>query len=188
MRSNVARYCAACKARWRWKNHLRRLAAETGYDREILLRQIGAQRSRPRRSGLGRFVPVPGRLRMRRAQPECTLLTLLSQGRIPAQIVDPGDFDEGPLRECAAWLIEGKSVNAFFGTAGRRGAGKTNAGAELSAPAGQPRGGAENGGGQFKTPSATRGGPAKSSAFRRRAATADAEERRRIYEKIEKLY
>ena len=38
----------------------------------------------------------------------------MCEGRIPPQTVEPGDFAPGPLRDCAAWLIEGKAVNAFL--------------------------------------------------------------------------
>ncbi|MFR5797185.1 MAG: hypothetical protein ACLUI3_17700 [Christensenellales bacterium] len=95
------------------ENHLRRLAAESGYDREILLRQVGA--SLPAQPG----APRP-RLRVRQEEvgaaqtAQSALLTLLCEGRIPPETVEPGDFDAGALRDCAAWLIEGKAVNAFL--------------------------------------------------------------------------
>ena len=168
------------------ENHLRRLAAETGYDREILLRQIGASALAPQER------PRAFRPRSRAAADapsaaECTLLTLLSQGRIPAQIVDPGDFDEGPLRECAAWLIEGKSVNAFL----ERLDGEAR---EKLMPAlnYQPLPDSREEALKMAEDSlnairnARRAGEIE--RLQAQAATADAEERRRIYEKIEKLY
>ena len=72
------------------ENHLRRLAAESGYDREILLRPIGIS---PRRA------PPQSRACAPRAETadaadsaQRALLTLLCEGRIPAQIVEPDDF------------------------------------------------------------------------------------------------
>ena len=95
------------------ENHLRRLAAESGYDREVLLRQVGVSAPAPSEA-------PKQRLRMPRGQADAgetaqrALLTLLCEGRIPPQTVEPGDFAPGPLRDCAAWLIEGKAVNAFL--------------------------------------------------------------------------
>lgn len=95
------------------ENHLRRLSVETGYERQTLLRQIGV--SAP---------PEQKRLWMRPERErdkvdageaaERVLLSLLVAGKIPATMLEPSDFESGVNRDCAAWLIQGKAVNAFL--------------------------------------------------------------------------
>ena len=98
------------------ENHLRRLAQQTGYDREVLLRQIGtvAVKSEPeRRSELrprgARRIPsedVP--------VGEQALLTLLARERIPREMVRPEDFSREINRKLAEWLLQGRKVAAFL--------------------------------------------------------------------------
>ncbi|HIS03467.1 MAG TPA: DNA primase [Candidatus Pullichristensenella avicola] len=167
------------------ENHLRRLVAETGYDREILLQQIGV--SAPAREERPRALRPRGSTGENASAAERALLTLLSEGRIPAQTVDPGDFDAGPLRDCAAWLIEGKSVNAFLERLDDEARARV-----LPALNYQPL--PESRDEALKMAedalNAIRGARRAGEVERlqAQAATADAEERRRIYEKIEKLY
>ena len=95
------------------ENHLRRLAAETGYDRETLLGQIGeaaahaAPARRPARLGPreGREIEIPAA--------ERAVLTLLADGRVPAEMVREEDFAEGLPRRMAQWLLGGGSANAL---------------------------------------------------------------------------
>ena len=94
------------------ENHLRRLVNETGYDREILLRQIGAspqtaspgatRRHRPRNDA-----PTG----VERAERE--LISMLVAGLIPAKLLKGEDFTNPTHRALAEWLISGKSVNAY---------------------------------------------------------------------------
>ncbi len=93
------------------ENHLRRLVNETGYDREILLRQIGVSkpavdsvRTRRRR----REAPIGEDTLAERA-----LLTLLSAGKIPADMLRLEDFADEEHRKLADWLIAGNPVNAY---------------------------------------------------------------------------
>ena len=168
------------------ENHLRRLAAESGYEREILLRQIGASAPAPQNA------PKP-RPRLRREEVSAAemaqrvLLTLLCEGRIPAQTVEPGDFEAGPLRDCAAWLIEGKAVNAFLEQLDDEGRARV-----LPALNYQPLPETREEALKMAEDSleAIRAARRSDEAERlqAQAATADAEERRKIYEKIEKLY
>ncbi len=94
------------------ENNLRELVRETGYDREILLRQIG-QTEPPRELPSQRT----GR-RRRDAEPPCraaesALLSMLARGLIPRESVTAEEFSEGLARRAAEWLISGKAVNAF---------------------------------------------------------------------------
>ena len=95
------------------ENHLRRLSNETGYDREILLRQIGVSAPSP--------APAARRLR-RTAEPQAdgatlaerALLTLLASGLIPPDAVRPSDFGDEAHRSLAEALISGQSASAYI--------------------------------------------------------------------------
>ena len=95
------------------ENHLRRLANETGYDREILLRQIGvspAQRQadpvrRPRRN---QTEPTG----VEKAEQE--LISMLAAGLIPPEILKPQDFTNADHQRLAEWLIAGNSAGAYI--------------------------------------------------------------------------
>ncbi|MGN0801447.1 MAG: DNA primase [Candidatus Faecivicinus sp.] len=96
------------------ENHLRRLVQETGYDREVLLGQIGVVKlpqTRPRtvRTGQDSRSAATDAVLAERA-----LLTLLSSGSIPTEMVHSEDFSVGVMRTCAEWLIAGGSVNALI--------------------------------------------------------------------------
>lgn len=93
------------------ENHLRRLANETGYDREILMRQIGvsapAQSEAPRRARREYAPAVSEEVLAERA-----LITLLSRGAIPAEMVKASDFSDDIHRELAERLIAGRDVRS----------------------------------------------------------------------------
>ena len=95
------------------ENHLRRLAHETGYDREILLRQIGvsapAQAEAPRRARREAPQTVSDGVLAERA-----LITLLSRGLIPAGMVSESDFSEDVYRELAGRLTRGERVDSYL--------------------------------------------------------------------------
>ena len=96
------------------ENHLRRLANETGYAREILLKQIGTMEVKDSRQ----FSRQP-----RNADPaptetvlaEQALISLLAANLIPRDMLQPKDFSENVHEKLAEWLISGKSVNAYIG-------------------------------------------------------------------------
>ena len=95
------------------ENHLRTLVNETGYDREILLRQIGAslpaQSAAPVRRTRGNQTEASG---VEKAERE--LLSMLAAGLIPPEIVKPEDFAEPDHQKLAEWLIAGNAVGAFI--------------------------------------------------------------------------
>lgn len=168
------------------ENHLRRLSTESGYDREILLRQIGV--SLPAQSAAAKpRLRAPRETASAADSAQRALLTLLCEGRIPAQIVEPDDFAEGPLRDCAAWLRAGKAVNAFLEQLDEAERARLLPALNY-APLPETR---------EEALSLAEDSLAAIHAARRaeerqrlqdRAATADAEERRKIYESIEKLF
>ena len=95
------------------ENHLRRLANETGYDRETLLRQMGAI-EQPSVRGISRrprdSEPAPTETQLA----ERALISLLAAGLIPKQTVRAEDFAEDMHQNLVEWLISGKSVNAYI--------------------------------------------------------------------------
>jgi len=97
------------------ENHLRRLVNETGYDREVLLGQIGVvklpqqPRSRTRRSEEDGPSAAKDAVLAERA-----LLTLLKNGGIPTEMVHAEDFSEGMMKTCAEWLLAGRNVSALI--------------------------------------------------------------------------
>ena len=94
------------------ENHLRRLVNETGYDREILLRQIGATAVEP-----ARRQTRPRSDRREAAGPEKAeqeLLSMLAAGLIPAEMVHSEDFVAPTHQKLARWLTTGKPVSAFI--------------------------------------------------------------------------
>lgn len=97
------------------ENHLRALVNQTGYDREILLRQIGVVQkdAKPReyrpRNGEKEH---PGEAILA----ERALLTLLSMNAIPAAMVRVEDFSREIHRKAAEWMLDGKNAAAFVET------------------------------------------------------------------------
>ena len=95
------------------ENHLRQLVNETGYDREILLRQIGVS------------APAASQAPMRRLRPaapeeslatlaERALITLLASERIPREMVSPTDFSDDIHIALAERLARGESVRPYI--------------------------------------------------------------------------
>lgn len=95
------------------ENHLRRLVNETGYEREILLRQIGvsapAQAEAPRRPRRTETPITDGRTKAEQA-----LIALLARKLIPAGLVKASDFSDTTLSALAGRLIAGESVPAWL--------------------------------------------------------------------------
>lgn len=94
------------------ENHLRRLVNETGYDREILLRQIGvspqaAAQPTPRRRAPAREATSG----IEKAEQE--LISMLAAGLIPPEMLKPEDFGDESHRALVRWMLEGKPVGAY---------------------------------------------------------------------------
>lgn len=94
------------------ENHLRALVNQTGYDREILLRQIGVTQLEPKqkeyRPRKPQNVPPSDALLAERA-----LLTLLAMGAVPQETVHAEDFSREIHARAAQWLLDGGSAAAF---------------------------------------------------------------------------
>ncbi len=96
------------------ENHLRELVNQTGYDREILLRQIGKVspgRPMPQRTSLTR---APKEKPDEAVLAERVLLTLLGIGEIPHEMVKAEDFAPGVRRDAAAWILGGRQPVSFI--------------------------------------------------------------------------
>ena len=95
------------------ENHLRRLVNETGYDREILLRQIGAtpaeRPANPMRRPRGNRQAPSG---VEKAEQE--LISMLAAGLIPAALLKPEDFTNDDHQKLAEWLIAGKTARSYI--------------------------------------------------------------------------
>lgn len=97
------------------ENHLRALVRETGYEREILLRQIGvtartAQTASPRRPARRAASPSPSDTLVA----EQALLSLLGARRIPKDMVRAEDFSLPVHAELTRWLMEDKPAGEFI--------------------------------------------------------------------------
>ena len=92
------------------ENYLRKLAHETGYDREILARQVGATANpvelKPRQQRREGEKVAPSKA-------EGSLIAMLSGGMIPSATVAPEDFDSPVNARAAKWLIEGRPIRAY---------------------------------------------------------------------------
>lgn len=95
------------------ENHLRALVNQTGYDREILLRQIGVTQLEPKQKEYRprklQNVPPSDALLAERA-----LLTLLAMGDVPQETVHASDFSREIHARAAQWLLDGGSAAAFI--------------------------------------------------------------------------
>ncbi len=95
------------------ENHLRRLVNETGYDREILLRQIGV-------TATAKPAQAPRRPRQRQEAPseiemaEQALLSMLSAGLIPAKLLEGQTFSNPQYQALAEHLISGSPISAYI--------------------------------------------------------------------------
>lgn len=94
------------------ENHLRELERQTGYQREILLRQIGTVQLKPQARPVVRKLPS-----RRRADDmllaERALLTLLKMGALPPGMVQKEDFSREVHRSAAEWILSGKQAASF---------------------------------------------------------------------------
>ena len=97
------------------ENHLRRLVNETGYDREILLRQIGASPQAPSQPPVRRRTLAP-KAASGVEKAEQALISMLAEGLIPRDLLKPVDFTDETHRALAEWLLSGKSAGAYVET------------------------------------------------------------------------
>ena len=119
-RTEYAKACAGFLRKVRepveLENYVRRLAMETGFDREVLLEQIGVRPAVPEKAD------VPKRESFRQKAKEVsqvdwaarTLLAVLSTGRLPEGSVSPDDFDDPAYRSLCEALLGGESPAALM--------------------------------------------------------------------------
>lgn len=96
------------------ENHLRRLVNETGYDREILLRQIGVSQPAQTQAGPQRHRRAAEPVASETALAEQALITLLAEGRIPAGMVRTTDFSDPAHAALAERLIAGAPIRPYI--------------------------------------------------------------------------
>ena len=119
-RTEYAKACAGFLRKVRepveLENYVRRLAMETGFDREVLLEQIGVRPAAPEKAD------GPKRESFRQKAKEVsqvdwaarTLLAVLSTGRLPEGSVSPDDFDDPAYRSLCEALLGGESPAALM--------------------------------------------------------------------------
>lgn len=93
------------------ENHLRRLSQETGYDREVLMNQIGTVKLAPPKAPSRHARPTERKETSPVFAAESAVLTLLKMGKIPTEMVHEEDFSDDILRSCARCLLEGGSLS-----------------------------------------------------------------------------
>ena len=93
------------------ENHLRKLVNETGYDREILLRQIGMS-ARTQQPTTRRRAPAE-RAASGVEKAERELISMLAAGLIPPEMVREEDFTDEAHRKLIQWLLSGKPAVAY---------------------------------------------------------------------------
>ena len=98
------------------ENHLKQLSVDTGYTREVLLKQMGA--TKETRSTYAPSRRTAFRRSARGEKPvdmtASTVLALLSAGKLPQHVVTARDFDDPDLRLIADALLSGQSLGALL--------------------------------------------------------------------------
>lgn len=97
------------------ENHLRRLALESGFDREVLLQQIGITPPKQhttvvKREGFKQKAKEAAQVDWTSR----TLLAVLATGRLPHGSVSPEVFDDPALRTLCEALLSGESAAALM--------------------------------------------------------------------------
>jgi len=118
-RTEYAKACASILSKLEpveRENHLQELTVHTGFSREVLLQQIGI--SVPQGSQQAPVTQVvPTRMRPRKDSPAATqeardeefLISILSTGRLPGDIISEEDFSDPLLRTLCVELMNGAS-------------------------------------------------------------------------------
>ncbi len=120
-RTEYAKACAAflrnVKEPVELENHVKRLSLETGFTREVLMRQIGvtaaeesAKPAAPRREGFRQKAKAAASVDWNAR----TLLAVLATGRLPRDIVAPEEFEDPVLRGLCEALINGESAASLM--------------------------------------------------------------------------
>ena len=118
-RTEYAKACAkllkAVREPVELENHLKQLSIDTGYTRDVLLKQMGATPETapayaPKRPAYRRGPRDAKPVDMTAA----TVLALLSAGKLPQGVVSPRDFDDPDLRLIAEALLMGQSLGALL--------------------------------------------------------------------------
>lgn len=96
------------------ENHLRRLAQDTGYSREVLIRQIG-QKQNEAPSEAPRSRPIAASAPKTEAQlAQMQLIALMNRGLIPGNLLEKDDFDSGLYADMYNYLAGGIKPRDFI--------------------------------------------------------------------------
>lgn len=98
------------------ENHLRALAHETGYDEEVLRRQIGTSGPVPVQERKNPRPVKKADAGQRQARDEGMLLALMATGRLPEGTVSPEDLASGRDRSAAEWILSGRPLDRYIET------------------------------------------------------------------------
>ena len=116
-RTEYAKACAvflrSVKEPVELENHVKRLALETGFTRDVLMQQIGvasapepAKTAAPRREGFRQKAKAAASVDWNAR----TLLAVLATGRLPRDIVAPEEFEDPVLRSLCEALASGETA------------------------------------------------------------------------------
>ena len=120
-RTNYAKACAAFLRNVRepveLENHVRRLSLETGFSREVLMRQIGIDEPAsspkapvPKKEGFQQKAKTASKIDWNAR----TLLAVLATGRLPRDIVAPEEFEDPVLRTLCEAIADGATAAALM--------------------------------------------------------------------------
>ena len=98
------------------ENYIRQLSQETGYDREVLVRQIGTLPAAAHAGPVRRTFRPEAEKVGRSEKAQLILLALYASGKVDISTLDPEDFPSAPCKRFAVWLSEGKSAVGYLET------------------------------------------------------------------------
>ncbi len=97
------------------ENHLKVLSQETGYSRDVLIRQIGSAAQTSQASEQKRPRPVIQEVKKTESQlAQMQLIALLNQEMIPAGMIEREDFDSGLYADMYTYIANGVKARDFI--------------------------------------------------------------------------
>lgn len=97
------------------ENHLLRLVQETGYSKEVLMRQIGSNLVSSQQEAPRPRSPIIETKKSESQLAQMQLIALINQGKIPANMVQREDFDSGLYADIYDYLASGTLARDFIG-------------------------------------------------------------------------
>jgi len=98
------------------ENYLLKLVHETGYAKEVLLRQISASHASDTKKEETRARQIlPEKHKSESQHAQMQLIALINQGKIPANMCERSDFDSGLYADLYDYLASGTHARDFIG-------------------------------------------------------------------------